>query len=118
MCFPLGFVLKMRPNCRMQFGKLVFAKNFIHSQFLENTCLKTITDKTSKTYVFSVCRFCSFEGANENVWHVLDVQPNSPASLAGLRSDTDYIIGADSILHEVNIEMVKHCTSSKRKEEK
>ena len=46
-------------------------------------------------------RFCSFEGANENVWHVLDVQGNSPASLAGLKSDTDYIIGADSILHEV-----------------
>eukprot|EP00794_Sanderia_malayensis_P017434 gene17434-19178_t len=45
-------------------------------------------------------RFCSFEGANENVWHVLDVQPNSPADIAGLRSNTDYIIGADSILHE------------------
>ena len=51
--------------------------------------------------MFCVRRFCSFEGANENVWHVLDVQPNSPASLAGLRSDSDYIIGADSILHEV-----------------
>src|ERR1700722_13083862 len=23
-------------------------------------------------------RFCSFERANENVWHVLDVQPHSP----------------------------------------
>jgi len=45
-------------------------------------------------------RFCSFEGANENVWHVLDVQQNSPADIAGLRSNTDYIIGADSILHE------------------
>ncbi|XP_052813292.1 Golgi reassembly-stacking protein 2-like [Mya arenaria] len=45
-------------------------------------------------------RFCSFEGANENVWHVLEVQPNSPADLAGLKSNTDYIIGADSILHE------------------
>lgn len=45
-------------------------------------------------------RFCSFEGANENVWHVLDVQPNSPADLASLRSNTDYIIGADSVLHE------------------
>jgi len=45
-------------------------------------------------------RFCSFEGANENVWHVLDVQQNSPASQAGLISNTDYIIGADSILHE------------------
>ncbi|PIK39984.1 putative Golgi reassembly-stacking protein 2 [Apostichopus japonicus] len=45
-------------------------------------------------------RFCSFEGANENVWHVLDVQPNSPASLAGFRSNTDYIIGAESTLHD------------------
>ncbi|KAI8496424.1 Golgi reassembly-stacking protein 1 [Branchiostoma belcheri] len=45
-------------------------------------------------------RFCSFEGANENVWHVLDVQPSSPATLAGLKSNTDYIIGADTVLHE------------------
>ncbi|XP_071485546.1 Golgi reassembly-stacking protein 2-like [Diadema antillarum] len=45
-------------------------------------------------------RFCSFEGANENVWHVLDVQPNSPASIAGFRTNTDYIIGADSVLLE------------------
>lgn len=45
-------------------------------------------------------RFCSFEGANENVWHVLEVHPSSPAEAAGLRSFSDYIIGADSILHE------------------
>ncbi|XP_070188369.1 Golgi reassembly-stacking protein 2-like isoform X2 [Littorina saxatilis] len=45
-------------------------------------------------------RFCSFEGANENVWHILEVQPNSPADLAGMKSDTDYVIGADSVLHE------------------
>ncbi|GAB1606944.1 Golgi reassembly-stacking protein 2-like isoform X2 [Argonauta hians] len=45
-------------------------------------------------------RFCSFEGANENVWHILEVHPNSPADLASLRSNTDYIIGADSVLHE------------------
>lgn len=45
-------------------------------------------------------RFCSFEGANENVWHILEVQATSPAALAGLKSDTDYIIGADSVLHE------------------
>ncbi|XP_014669837.1 PREDICTED: Golgi reassembly-stacking protein 2-like [Priapulus caudatus] len=45
-------------------------------------------------------RFCSFEGASENVWHILDVQPNSPATLAGFRPYTDYIIGADSVLHE------------------
>lgn len=45
-------------------------------------------------------RFCSFEGANENVWHILEVHPSSPAELAGLRSFTDYIIGSDSPLHE------------------
>ncbi|KAL5006194.1 hypothetical protein ScPMuIL_017352 [Solemya velum] len=45
-------------------------------------------------------RFCSFEGANENVWHVLEVHPNSPADLAGLKTNHDYIIGADSVLHE------------------
>ncbi|XP_071774047.2 Golgi reassembly-stacking protein 2-like [Centroberyx gerrardi] len=45
-------------------------------------------------------RFCSFEGANENVWHVLDVEPNSPATLAGLRPHTDYIIGADTVMNE------------------
>lgn len=74
-------------------------------------------------------RFCSFEGANENVWHVLvsnrivicivlfhvvpfvnmfcpfsldqEVEPNSPATLAGLRPHTDYIIGADTVMNEV-----------------
>lgn len=45
-------------------------------------------------------RFCSFEGANENVWHVLEIAPSSPAAKAGLHAMTDYIIGADSILHE------------------
>ena len=45
-------------------------------------------------------RFCSFDGANENVWHVLEIQPNSPADIAGFRPFTDYIIGADSVLHE------------------
>ncbi|GJQ86001.1 hypothetical protein Trydic_g14945 [Trypoxylus dichotomus] len=45
-------------------------------------------------------RFCSFEGANENVWHILEVHPGSPAELAGLCSFTDYIIGADSVLQE------------------
>uniref|UniRef100_A0A663MH29 Golgi reassembly stacking protein 2 n=1 Tax=Athene cunicularia TaxID=194338 RepID=A0A663MH29_ATHCN len=46
-------------------------------------------------------RFCSFDGANENVWHVLEVEPNSPAALAGLRPHSDYIIGADTVMNEV-----------------
>ncbi|XP_058040035.1 Golgi reassembly-stacking protein 1 [Ahaetulla prasina] len=45
-------------------------------------------------------RFCSFQGANEHVWHVLDVEPASPAALAGLKPHSDYIIGSDQILHE------------------
>ena len=36
-------------------------------------------------------RFCSFEGANENVWHIMEVEGNSPAEQAGLRSFTDYV---------------------------
>ncbi|XP_077124793.1 Golgi reassembly-stacking protein 1 [Ranitomeya variabilis] len=45
-------------------------------------------------------RFCSFQGANEHVWHVLDVEPNSPAALAGLHAHIDYIVGSDQILQE------------------
>jgi len=45
-------------------------------------------------------RFCSFDGASDNVWHVLDVNPNSPADIAGLRPHTDYVIGADQVLHD------------------
>ncbi|KAI7692492.1 Golgi reassembly-stacking protein 1, partial [Sarcoptes scabiei] len=47
-------------------------------------------------------RFASFESANENVWHILDVAPNSPASVAGLQSYSDYIIGADSFLQDTD----------------
>ncbi|XP_059419728.1 Golgi reassembly-stacking protein 1-like [Carassius carassius] len=45
-------------------------------------------------------RFCSFQGASENVWHVLDVEPNSPAALAGLQEHSDFIVGADQVLQD------------------
>ncbi|MED6270029.1 Golgi reassembly-stacking protein 1 [Characodon lateralis] len=45
-------------------------------------------------------RFCSFEGANENVWHVLDVEGNSPAAVAGLIAHDDFIVGADQVLQD------------------
>ncbi|XP_068940428.1 Golgi reassembly-stacking protein 1 isoform X3 [Petaurus breviceps papuanus] len=45
-------------------------------------------------------RFCSFQKANEHVWHVLDVEPSSPAALAGLQPYTDYVVGSDQILQE------------------
>lgn len=90
-------------------------KNVLKSNAEKPVKMLVYSSKTSKTREVSITpsnfwggqgllgvsiRFCSFEGANENVWHVLDVQPNSPADIAGLRSNTDYIIGADSILHE------------------
>ncbi|CAJ1071600.1 Golgi reassembly-stacking protein 1a [Xyrichtys novacula] len=45
-------------------------------------------------------RFCSYQGANENVWHVLDVEPSSPAALAGLQPHSDYIVGADQVMQD------------------
>lgn len=45
-------------------------------------------------------RFCSYQGANENVWHVLDVESSSPAALAGLQAYSDYIVGADQVLQD------------------
>ncbi|KAF3698986.1 Golgi reassembly-stacking protein 1 Golgi peripheral membrane protein p65 Golgi phosphoprotein 5 [Channa argus] len=45
-------------------------------------------------------RFCSYQGANENVWHVLDVEANSPAASAGLQPHCDYIVGADQVLQD------------------
>ncbi|XP_065114987.1 Golgi reassembly-stacking protein 1b isoform X2 [Paramisgurnus dabryanus] len=45
-------------------------------------------------------RFCTFHGANHNVWHVLDMEPNSPAALAGLKPYSDYIVGADQVLQD------------------
>ncbi|KAI1722450.1 GRASP55/65 PDZ-like domain-containing protein [Ditylenchus destructor] len=47
-------------------------------------------------------RFCSFEGANQNVWHIISVQPNSPAEQAGLQSNTDYVLGAESVLQQAD----------------
>ncbi|KAK0428644.1 hypothetical protein QR680_010927 [Steinernema hermaphroditum] len=47
-------------------------------------------------------RFCSFDGASQNVWHVISVQPNSPASIAGLIGSSDYILGAESVLNQAD----------------
>ncbi|KAI8801306.1 GRASP55/65 PDZ-like domain-containing protein [Cladochytrium replicatum] len=38
-------------------------------------------------------RFCDYDGASDHVWHILEVQPNSPAETAGLCPHVDYIIG-------------------------
>lgn len=71
----------------------------------KSQCIRSVNIEPNETWggqgLLGVSiRFCSFEGANENVWHVLEVNPDSPADAAGLNSFTDYIIGADSVLHE------------------
>ncbi|KAI9225448.1 MAG: GRASP55/65 PDZ-like domain-containing protein [Piptocephalis tieghemiana] len=38
-------------------------------------------------------RFCSYGAAAENVWHILEVSPKSPAEKAGLQPNTDYVVG-------------------------
>ncbi|VDL18772.1 unnamed protein product [Hymenolepis diminuta] len=45
-------------------------------------------------------RYCSFKGADENVWHVLEVHPGSPAAMAGLQPFTDFIIGTDAVFND------------------
>lgn len=47
-------------------------------------------------------RFCSFDGANQNVWHIVSVQPKSPSDLAGLQADSDYVLGAESVLQQAD----------------
>lgn len=38
--------------------------------------------------------------ATEDVWHILEVTPNSPADLAGLLPYGDYVVGSpDMVLH-------------------
>ena len=47
-------------------------------------------------------RFDSFENANENVIHILSVQPGSPAALAGIKADDDYVLGtAEMVFHDM-----------------
>jgi len=38
-------------------------------------------------------RFDSYKDAEEQVIHVLEVEPNSPADIAGLKAMSDYILG-------------------------
>lgn len=42
----------------------------------------------------------SFDRADERVWHVVEVEPGSPAQQAGFQANDDYVIGSDSILQE------------------
>ncbi|KAI8388423.1 GRASP55/65 PDZ-like domain-containing protein [Radiomyces spectabilis] len=45
-------------------------------------------------YLGCSIRFCSYAHASEHIWHVLEVAPNSPAEMAGLIPDKDFIVGS------------------------
>jgi len=45
-------------------------------------------------------KFDSFDGSEDSVIHVLDVNPDSPAEKAGLVEDVDYIIGTPYMVFE------------------
>ncbi|CAL1580086.1 unnamed protein product [Knipowitschia caucasica] len=90
--------------------KDVLKANMDRSITMEVYCTKTMRARTVQVVPSNIwggqgllgasVRFCSFQGANENVWHVLDVEVSSPASLAGLQPYNDYIIGADQVLQD------------------
>jgi len=49
-------------------------------------------------------RFDSYANADENICHVLDVEPNSPAELAGLQPYKDFLLGtAEKVLKDTDI---------------
>lgn len=45
-----------------------------------------------------IIRFDTFHDADEYMCHVLDVEANSPAELAGLQPDTDYLLGTTDLV--------------------
>lgn len=43
-------------------------------------------------------RFDHVQSPDEHAWHVLDIHPNSPAALAGLKGHVDYILSAVDLI--------------------
>jgi predicted metalloprotease with PDZ domain len=83
------------------FSKFLFSKKtselpvplFSKSQTVRQTQLVPSESWGGQGLLGVSIRFCSFEGANQNVWHIVAVQPRSPAEKAGLLSNTDYVLG-------------------------
>lgn len=57
-------------------------------------------------------RYCSFKGASENVWHILDVIPGCAVPAAGLQPFSDYVIGTDAIFNDVSFHMLQDLLSA------
>eukprot|EP00698_Gefionella_okellyi_P005665 TRINITY_DN15134_c0_g1_i1.p1 TRINITY_DN15134_c0_g1~~TRINITY_DN15134_c0_g1_i1.p1 ORF type:complete len:308 (-),score=63.66 TRINITY_DN15134_c0_g1_i1:281-1177(-) len=57
-------------------------------------------------------RHCEIEAANQHVFHVLEVFPKSPAAVAGLEPDRDYIVGTRDVLFEDEASLGRICRQS------
>lgn len=55
--------------------------------------VKVAPPSLTSTSLGIALRWCPTHPTIENVYHVLDVAPNSPAIRAGLRAHEDYIVG-------------------------
>ncbi|KAJ1990010.1 hypothetical protein H4R33_001870 [Dimargaris cristalligena] len=51
------------------------------------------TDQPHSGALGCTVRFCDAKSVEANVWHILNVSPDSPAFAAGLQSFDDYIVG-------------------------
>jgi hypothetical protein len=52
-------------------------------------------------------RFDSYKDAEEHVIHVLEVEPNSPADIAGIKPMTDYLLGtAEKVARSIVLPIV------------
>ena len=70
-------------------------------------CLSKLTSIKHQSEMFFCCCCCCrclfffHKKVGLDFLILQDVHPNSPADIAGLRPHTDYIIGSDTVLHDV-----------------
>jgi hypothetical protein len=56
------------------------------------------TNWPGEGYLGVAIRFDSYLDAEEHLCHVLEVEPDSPAELAGLQASTDYLLGTSNLV--------------------
>lgn len=70
--------------------------NIKNKSFREVT-LRPSRDWPGEGLLGVIIKFDSYQGAEESLCHVLEVESNSPAELAGLEADNDYLLGSAEV---------------------